>query len=82
MSNDNWTDALAAADLPAGDVTAVTVAGREIALYSVGDEVFATDNLCTHGPGRLCDGFLLTGGAAQCASAGIWRRGNAGAWPV
>jgi naphthalene 1,2-dioxygenase system ferredoxin subunit len=35
------------------------VAGREIALYSVGDEVFATDNLCTHGPSRLCDGFLL-----------------------
>ncbi len=59
MSTENWTDALAAADLSADDVTAVTVAGREIALYRVGDEVFATDNLCTHGPGRLCDGFLL-----------------------
>jgi naphthalene 1,2-dioxygenase system ferredoxin subunit len=25
----------------------------------VGEEVFATDNLCTHGPGRLSNGFLL-----------------------
>jgi naphthalene 1,2-dioxygenase system ferredoxin subunit len=59
MSNEHWTDALAAADLPADDVKAVTVAGREVALYSVGGGVFATDNLCNHGPGRLCDGFLL-----------------------
>jgi naphthalene 1,2-dioxygenase ferredoxin component len=59
MTNEHWTDALAAADLPAGDVKAVTLDGREIALYSVGEEVFATDNLCTHGPGRLCNGFLL-----------------------
>ena len=59
MNPEHWTDALAAADLPADDVKAVTVAGREIAFYSLGDEVYASDNLCTHGPGRLCDGFLL-----------------------
>ena len=33
-------------------------AGRELALYSAGGEIFATDNLCTHGHARLCDGFL------------------------
>jgi naphthalene 1,2-dioxygenase system ferredoxin subunit len=32
--------------------------GREIALYTVNGEVFATDNICTHGHARLCDGFL------------------------
>lgn len=28
------------------------------AVYTVGDAVYATDNLCTHGQARLCDGFL------------------------
>ena len=32
--------------------------GRDIALYSVGGAVYATDNTCTHGQARLCDGFL------------------------
>jgi naphthalene 1,2-dioxygenase system ferredoxin subunit len=54
----NWIDAAARADVPADDVVGVEVAGRDIALYGVGDEVYATDNLCTHGQARLCDGFL------------------------
>jgi naphthalene 1,2-dioxygenase system ferredoxin subunit len=58
MSNPHWFDALAAADLPADDVIGLAVAGRDIALYTVGDAVYATDNACTHGHARLCDGFL------------------------
>ena len=58
MSQATWIDALAADDLPTDDVLGVDVAGRDIALYTVGGEVFATDNLCTHGNARLCDGFL------------------------
>lgn len=58
MSQANWIDALAADELPADDVIGVAVAGRDIALYSVGDAVYATDNVCTHGQARLCDGFL------------------------
>ncbi|HSV36187.1 MAG TPA: non-heme iron oxygenase ferredoxin subunit [Ramlibacter sp.] len=58
MSNSNWIDALAASDLPADDVIGIPVAGRDIAFYTVGDAVFATDNICTHGQARLCDGFL------------------------
>ena len=54
----NWIDALAAEDLPTDDVLGVAVAGRDIAVYAVDGEVFATDNLCTHGHARLCDGFL------------------------
>lgn len=54
----NWIDAMAADELPADDVIAVAVAGRDIALYTVSGGVFATDNLCTHGHARLCDGFL------------------------
>ena len=55
---ENWIDAASLADVPEGDVMAVQVAGKEIALYEVGGEVFATDNICTHGHARLSDGFL------------------------
>jgi naphthalene 1,2-dioxygenase system ferredoxin subunit len=55
---DNWIDAAALADVPAGDVIGVNVAGKDIALYEVEGEVFATDNVCTHGHARMSDGFL------------------------
>jgi len=58
MSNENWVDALGQDQLPTDDVIGVAVGGRDIALYTVGDEVYATDNICTHGHARLCDGFL------------------------
>lgn len=58
MNDENWIDALATDDLPTDDVLGVVVAGRDIALYTVGDAVYATDNICTHGQARLCDGFL------------------------
>ena len=54
----NWIDAAAHGDVPQDDVIGLAVAGRDIALYGVGGEVFATDNICTHGHARLCDGFL------------------------
>lgn len=58
MSDKPWIDATAADALPTNDVLGVVVAGREIALYTVGDAVYASDMLCTHGDARLCDGFL------------------------
>ena len=54
----NWIDAAAQADVPEGDVIGVIVAGKDIALYEVEGEVFATDNVCTHGHARMSDGFL------------------------
>jgi len=53
-----WTDAAAVADVPEEDVIGMDVAGRDIALYSVEGQIYATDNLCTHGNARLCDGFV------------------------
>ncbi|AHB74890.1 MULTISPECIES: non-heme iron oxygenase ferredoxin subunit [Pandoraea] len=54
----NWMEAAPRDAIPEDDVIGVVVAGREIALYGVDGEVFATDNVCTHGNARLCDGFL------------------------
>ena len=56
--SENWIDAAAVSDVPEGDVVGVRVGGKEIALYEVEGEVFATDNICTHGHARMSDGFL------------------------
>ena len=56
--SEQWIDVTATEDVPEDYVIGVDIAGRSIALYRVEGEVFATDNLCTHGNARLCDGFL------------------------
>lgn len=61
MTTENWQDVCATEDVPEDDVTAQIVGDREIALYEVEGNYFATDNLCTHGQARLSDGFLEDG---------------------
>ncbi len=58
MDNAQWIDATAADDVPEDDVIGVVVEGRDIAFYNASGEIFATDNICTHGQARLCEGFL------------------------
>jgi len=53
-----WTRIIELAAVPGDDVIAVEAGGRELAVYGVDGEVFVTDNICTHGHARLCDGFL------------------------
>ena len=56
--SDNWIDVTSADDVPEDDVIGIDIAGKSLALYQVEGEIYATDNLCTHGNARLCDGFL------------------------
>jgi naphthalene 1,2-dioxygenase system ferredoxin subunit len=58
MDNLHWIDATAVKDVPEDDVIGVVVGDRDVALYNAGGEIFATDNVCTHGQARLCEGFL------------------------
>lgn len=58
MDNTQWIDAAGMDEVPEDDVIGIMVAGRDIAMYNAGGEVFATDNICTHGHARLCEGFL------------------------
>ena len=53
-----WTCAAAFDELWDGAGIAVLAGGRDIALFRIGDAVYATDNLCTHGHARLCEGFI------------------------
>ncbi len=56
--NDNWIDVASADDVPEDDVIGIDIAGKSLALYQVDGAIYATDNICTHGNARLCDGFL------------------------
>lgn len=58
MNDFQWTEAAAVDEVPADDVVGMQVGGREIALYNVDGRIYATDNVCTHGHARLCEGFL------------------------
>ena len=53
-----WMKVIELKAVPTDDVTAANAGDRELAIYGVDGEVFATDNICTHGHARLCDGFL------------------------
>jgi naphthalene 1,2-dioxygenase system ferredoxin subunit len=53
-----WTDVAAAADLFEGASIEVRPQGMEIALHCVDGVPYATDNVCTHGAGSLCEGWL------------------------
>ena len=45
-------------DFVAGQGKMVTVSGRHVALFRLGDEFYAIDNLCLHKAGPLCEGFI------------------------
>lgn len=53
-----WIDIASKDDVPEDDVMGFDINAKSIALYQVDGEIFATDNICTHGNARLCDGFL------------------------
>ena len=58
MSTVTWLAVAALDDFAASDAISVHAAGKEIAIYLVGGEVYATANRCTHGAASLCEGFL------------------------
>jgi nitrite reductase (NADH) small subunit len=45
-------------DFASGQGTMVTVHGRHVALFRLGDEFFALDNFCLHRGGPICEGFV------------------------
>lgn len=63
--SDNWIDVTATDAVPEEDVIGIDIAGKSLALYQVEGEIYATDNICTHGNARLCDGFL-EGNEIEC----------------
>ena len=56
-----WIDAGSADDAVEDEVIAVTVGGRHVAVFRIGDEVFALMDRCSHGAAKLSDGYVENG---------------------
>lgn len=56
-----WRTATSLQALRPGSVKGVEIDGTPVALYRLGDEVFATNGICTHAFAFLVDGFVEDG---------------------
>ncbi|PAY04685.1 MULTISPECIES: non-heme iron oxygenase ferredoxin subunit [Bradyrhizobium] len=54
----NWHHLCAAAKLSEGEPLGFRVGERRVALYKFGDDIFATDDVCSHAFALLSTGFL------------------------
>ena len=65
MNDRRWVRVAICGDIPTREGRTVTVAGKEIAIFNLGDRFLATDNRCPHQGGPLCDG-IVTGSSVVC----------------
>lgn len=65
MNGYRWMRVTLAETVPLREGRAVTLGGREIAIFNLGDRFLATDNQCPHQGGPLCDG-IVAGDAVVC----------------
>ena len=65
MSNKQWIRITPMHNIPLREGRSVTVAGREIAIFNLGDHVLAVDGRCPHKGGPLAEG-IVTGSTVVC----------------
>ena len=65
MTGHRWVRVTPCESIPLREGREVTLAGRQIAIFNLGDRFFATDNQCPHKGGPLCDG-IVAGDAVVC----------------
>jgi nitrite reductase (NADH) small subunit len=65
MSTPTWIRVTTTDAIPLREGRAVTIAGRDLAVFNLGDRFLATDNRCPHQGGPLCDG-IVAGDAVVC----------------
>jgi nitrite reductase/ring-hydroxylating ferredoxin subunit len=58
MSATKRIELCSADEVAPGAALKVETAGLTLAVFNVGGEFFVTDDLCTHGPGSLSEGYL------------------------
>lgn len=62
----SWVDAAAAQDVPEDEGRLVRVNGQAIALFRVGDEVFAMDDACPHSKSASLSQGYVEDGVVEC----------------
>jgi naphthalene 1,2-dioxygenase system ferredoxin subunit len=63
--NGNWMTVAELTALATDSVTGVKAGEVDVALYNIGGEIYATDNVCTHAHALLSDGWL-EGDVIEC----------------
>jgi nitrite reductase/ring-hydroxylating ferredoxin subunit len=58
-------DLCTASEIAPGNALKVEVGDLALAVFNVGGEFFVTDDLCTHGPGSLSEGYI-DGDIVEC----------------
>jgi nitrite reductase/ring-hydroxylating ferredoxin subunit len=58
MSDPDWEDLIAVADLEPGDATPVDHGKRALAVYDTKDGITVSDARCPHAGADLCDGYF------------------------
>jgi len=61
----NRIDLCSAAEVAPGTALKVETGELALAVFNVGGEFFVTDDLCTHGPGSLSEGYI-EGDVVEC----------------
>ena len=61
MSSNEFVLVGRVSDFAPGAGKLVTVSGRHVAVFRLGDEFFALDNMCLHRGGPLCEGPIDRG---------------------
>ena len=56
--NGTWHAAAALSEIKENEPLGVEIAGQHVALYRVGENFYATGNICTHAEALLSDGML------------------------
>ena len=65
MNDQRWIRVTTTASIPVREGRAVSLAGREVALFNLGDRFLAVENRCPHQGGPLSDG-IVSGCAVVC----------------
>jgi len=55
-----------AEEIPAGGSKVVEIKDHTVAIFRVGDDMYAVDNTCPHQGGPLGEGYLEAGGVVSC----------------
>lgn len=56
-----WRYAVDASAVDEEDVVQVVIENRELAVYRLGEEFYATEDACTHGQASLSEGVVING---------------------
>lgn len=66
MTDAPLTRLCATADVSEDEPFKAEVGDVAFAVFQLGDDYFVTDDLCSHGPGSLSEGFVVDGCQVEC----------------